>query len=140
MIFGSIFPFFYPSFISHIAMSWVLKFFGLHIILNTKLEVFPWPMVCRVLCEDNTRQDMGNGLWNTQTPSLYIPRNNSLLDKITTLEPVIEPRTSWSVRNDVNDGESAGLFVEVYLTVFDLIDTNFYIVNNEWQISIRLNT
>ena len=61
------------------------------------------PAECRGL-------NMGKGKWNTQTSSPY--RHNSPLDKNPTRDknPGIEPRSSWSVENDVILSRTTGFF------------------------------
>ena len=40
-----------------------------------------WSLECRARIENNTQQNMDKGHQNIESPSLYIPWNNSVLEK-----------------------------------------------------------
>ena len=54
---------------------------------------------------------MDKGQWNTETPSPYMPWNNSQVGKNPVAETWIELGTSWLVGNDVTTEPSSWIVI-----------------------------
>ena len=88
-----------------------------HFKQNNNMVVFPFPLHnfmqtqweppliydqqnVGAFSEDNTEQSIEKRQWNTETPSPYMSFSNSQPEKNPTVEPGIEPDTSWSIGNE----------------------------------------